>query len=46
MSGTRGRGAPVSNNKSNAPTKKGQDTKQANRPWAAEDYATESVSVE
>ena len=46
MSGTRGRGAPVSNNKTNAPAKKGQDYKQANRPWTAEDYVTESVSVE
>lgn len=46
MSGTRGRGAPVSNNRNQPPAKKGQDAKQGKKEWAAEDYVTESVSID
>ena len=46
MSGTRNRGAPAAAQKSNVAVKKGQETKQGKKQWAAEDYASESVSVE
>ena len=46
MSGTRGRGAPAANTRNRTPAKKGQDNKQVKKEWAAEDYVSESVSIE
>ena len=46
MSGARGKGAPVSNNRNQPPAKKGQDSKGGKKEWAAEDYVTESISIE
>ena len=46
MSGTRGRGAPATSGRNQPPAKKGQDVKQGKKEWAAEDYVSESVSLE
>ena len=46
MSGTRGRGAPAVSNRNQPQPKKGQDNKQVKKQWAAEDYVTETVSIE
>lgn len=46
MSVPKGKVAPISNNKNPTQAKKGQESKPVNKAWAAEDYVSESVSIE
>lgn len=46
MSVAKGKPAPVSNNKNQPQSKKGQDTKPVKKEWAAEDYVSPTVSIE
>ena len=46
MYGAKGKTAPAPANKNQPPAKKGAEVKQAKREWSAQDYVTESVSLE